>query len=133
MLASCSYADSEYLHLLPNLIMLDAFWRFGTIQKSDEDTMAVYVPQRCRIMRVFYDFTEYDLELLKKGITFTGANPREERNLLHVGPLEARDCNGNVVVIGEGGVCLKYGESGPGTGVRAPHRETAARQGTVTP
>ncbi len=104
------HPESKYQYLTPNLVLVDAFWRFGTINVSSERTLPVYVPEKCEIMKMYYDFTDFDLAKLKEKLRFRGMNPRVEGDLLHVGPIEVSDPEGNVMLIVEGGVCRKFGE-----------------------
>ena len=50
------------------------------------------------------------LPTLRQGVTFRGVNPREEGDILHVGPIEARDANGNILLVVEGGIARKVGD-----------------------
>jgi acyl transferase domain-containing protein len=95
---------------LPNVVLVDAFWRFGTVMATGERTLSVYVPERCDRMGVYFDYNDADLSWLKEPVVFTGANPRPEGDQLLVGPIEARDREGRVRLTVEGGVCRKFGE-----------------------
>ncbi len=44
---------SNFDYLIPNIIMVDAFWRFGTVRVNENGNLAVYVPERCDAMKVF--------------------------------------------------------------------------------
>jgi hypothetical protein len=109
-LADWRYPDSKYGYLLPNMILVDAFWRFGTVQWVGDRTLGVYVPERCGLMRVYFDYTAFDWPKLTETMMFRGANPRAEGNLLHVGPIELSDSTGRVLLVVENGVCHSFGE-----------------------
>jgi hypothetical protein len=105
-----SYPGATLAHLLPNVVLVDAFWRFGTVMATGEHTLAVYVPERCDRMGVYFDYTDFDLGWLFEPAIFTGANPRPEGDRLLVGPIEVRDREGRLRLTVEGGVCRKFGE-----------------------
>ena len=109
-LGSSSYPESPLLHMLPNVILVDAFWRFGTIMATGERSLSVYVPERCERMGVYFDYTDFALDWLHEPLVFTGANPQPQGDQLLVGPIEARDREGRVRLTVEGGVCRKFGE-----------------------
>jgi hypothetical protein len=109
-LADYRYPESKYNHLLPNMIFVDAFWRFGTVQLLRDQTLGIYVPARCGVMKVYFDYLQFDNPNLIKNLTFRGTNPRIEGDLLHVGPIDVSDANGNVLLVVEQGVCRKFGE-----------------------
>ncbi len=104
------YPESLYGHLLPNMIMVNAFWRFGTVQLVRDRTLAVYVPEHCGIMYSYFDYTDFASPGLLEKMTFRGTNPRPDGDLLHVGPIEVSDSKGKVILVVEGGVCRKLGE-----------------------
>jgi acyl transferase domain-containing protein len=109
-LGGISYPGASLRHLLPNVVLVDAFWRFGTVMATGEHTLAVYVPERCDRMGVYFDYTDFDLGWLLEPAVFTGANPRPEGDRLLVGPIEVRDMEGRLRLTVEGGVCRKFGE-----------------------
>jgi len=109
-LGSSSYPESPLLHMLPNVILVDAFWRFGTIMATGERSLSVYVPERCERMGVYFDYTDFALDWLHEPLVFTGANPQPQGDQLLVGPIEARDREGRLRLTVEGGVCRKFGE-----------------------
>jgi acyl transferase domain-containing protein/NAD(P)-dependent dehydrogenase (short-subunit alcohol dehydrogenase family) len=109
-LGNSSYPESPLQHLLPNVIMVDAFWRFGTIMATGERALSVYVPERCEKMGVYFDYTDFSLDWLNEPLVFTGANPRPQGDQLLVGPIEVRDREGRLRLTVEGGVCRKFGE-----------------------
>ena len=61
-------------------------------------------------MKVFFDYAEFDAEMLRRTVTFRGANPRAEGDVLHVGPIDAFDSNGRMLLRVEGGLCRVFGE-----------------------
>jgi len=77
---------------------------------TGERSLAVYVPESCERMRVFFDYTDFALDWLRRPVVFSGANPRPEGERLLVGPIEARDQEGHLRLRVEGGVCRKFGE-----------------------
>ncbi|HEY6328433.1 MAG TPA: SDR family NAD(P)-dependent oxidoreductase, partial [Blastocatellia bacterium] len=101
---------SDFDYLIPNIILVDAFWRFGTVRANESGGLSVYVPERCDAMKVFFDYTEFGAPLLRDSVTFHGANPRPEDDVLHVGPINAFDSNGRLILRVEGGQCRKFGE-----------------------
>jgi hypothetical protein len=113
-LSGARYAEAEYSHLIPNMILVDAFWRFGTVRIVRDRMLGVYVPERCGVMRVYFDYLAFDSPHLLETLTFRGANPTVEGDLLHVGPLDVSDARGNVLLTVERGVCRKFGEVDPG-------------------
>ena len=101
------YPPSPYRYLLSNVIMVDAFWRFGTVQPQPDRSLGVYVPTACRTMTVYFDY--FDEAALTQPLLFEGVNPREEGDLLHVGPIEVYDAEGHRMLRVEGGLCRKFG------------------------
>ncbi|MDX1546003.1 MAG: SDR family NAD(P)-dependent oxidoreductase [Rhodothermales bacterium] len=109
-LSARRYAPSPYDHLLPNAILVDAFWRFGTVQPQPDRSLSVYVPEKCRVMEVFFDYADFGQALLREAVVFSGVNPREDGAQLHVGPIEAADASGRLLLRVEGGLCRKFGD-----------------------
>jgi hypothetical protein len=109
-LGGTPYPESDFQHLLANVILVDAFWRFGTIVATDDRSLSVYVPERCDRMGVYFDYTDFSLDWLNEPVVFSGANPRTRGNQLLVGPIEARDRDGRLRLTVDGGVCHKLGE-----------------------
>ncbi|HET9765320.1 MAG TPA: SDR family NAD(P)-dependent oxidoreductase, partial [Thermoanaerobaculia bacterium] len=120
-----SYPASPLQHMLPNVILVDAFWRFGTIMTASGGmtngasngalanggrSLSVYVPERCARMGVYFDYTDFDLGWLHDPVVFTGKNPQTRGDQLLVGPIEAWDREGRLRLTVEGGVCRKFGE-----------------------
>ena len=106
-LKPAGYPPSPYRYLLANVIMVDAFWRFGTVQPQPNRALSVYVPVECRAMTVFFDY--FDQTALTESLLFEGVNPREDGDLLHVGPIEAYNAEGTLMLRVEGGLCRKFG------------------------
>jgi hypothetical protein len=102
---------SEFDYLIPNVILVDAFWRFGTVRANDKGGLSVYVPERCDAMKVFFDYADFHWDELRRPITFQGANPRADGDVLHVGPIDAFDSKGRIILRVEGGVCRKFGDT----------------------
>ncbi|HEX8030772.1 MAG TPA: hypothetical protein VF491_20010, partial [Vicinamibacterales bacterium] len=90
--------------------MVDAFWRFGTVRVTENGRLGVYVPEKCDVMKVFFDYDTDAVESLREPITFAGANPRAEGDLLHVGPITAFSASGKALLRVEGGLCRRFGE-----------------------
>jgi hypothetical protein len=109
-LADGGYPKSRYGYLTPNMVLVDAFWRFGTARWIRGQTLGVYVPERCRVMRVYFDYTAFDSAKLHETMIFRGTNPRPEGDLLHVGPIELSDSTGRVLLVVEDGLCRSFGE-----------------------
>ena len=101
---------AQFEAMLPNLVCMDAFWRFGTVQLIDRNTLGVYVPERCGVMHVYFDYLAFQWPDLLETLTFEGENPRIDGDLLHVGPIRVRDAKGNTLLEVMQGVCRKYGE-----------------------
>jgi 3-oxoacyl-(acyl-carrier-protein) synthase/NAD(P)-dependent dehydrogenase (short-subunit alcohol dehydrogenase family) len=101
---------SDFDYMIPNIILVDAFWRFGTVRTNESGGYPVYVPERCDAMKVFFDYADFGAERLRDSVTFHGANPIPEGDVLHVGPLEAVDSKGRMLLRLEGGLCRKFGQ-----------------------
>jgi hypothetical protein len=109
-LVDCVYPESKYGHLIPQVVMMDSLWRFSAIDVSHDRTMPVYVPEKCDNMKVYFDLADFHLPALMEKMIFSGANPRGEGDVIRIGPVEARDPDGNIMLVVEGGVCRKFGE-----------------------
>ena len=109
-LADHRYQETQYSYLVPNMICVDAFWRFGTVQSLGDGMLGVYVPEKCDVMRVYFDYVAFNSPELTKTLTFRGTNPRSDGDLLHVGPIDVSDSHGNLMLVVEQGVCRKFGE-----------------------
>lgn len=104
------YPASPFQHLLANLILVDSFWRFGAIHSPDHQRLPVYVPEYCGAMRVYFDYVQFDAPILRQTLTFSGANPRADGDLLRLGDIEVRDPQGNILLTVEGATCRYFGE-----------------------
>ena len=91
-----------------NLLLVDALWRFGSVQSTGPQSLGVYVPERCPSMKVFYDFLGGGEAV--PSATFTGRAPRADGDRLHLGSLAAWDVAGRLLLEVEGGVCRRFGE-----------------------
>ena len=109
-LAARGYPESPFGYLLANAILVDAFWRFGTVQPQPDRSLSVYVPEKCRVMKVFFDYADFSLPLLHEAVVFSGVNPAEDGDQLRVGPIEAADARGRLLLRVEGGLCRKFGD-----------------------
>jgi hypothetical protein len=92
---------------------MDALWRFGVIHLPPDNSSPVFVPEECRVMKVYFDFSNFDASQLVGQLTFSGANPRLDGDRLTIGPVIAADGNGNPLIVVEDGVCLRYGKVSP--------------------
>lgn len=99
-----------YNYMIPNMVFVDAFWRFGTFNPINKNTLGVYVPEQCDVMKVFFDYADFQTPTLLKELTFYGEKPRPDGDLLNVGPIYAVDGKGKVKLVVESGVCRKFGE-----------------------
>ncbi len=105
-----SYPDFRYRYLLPNLIMVDSFWRFGAVHVAANGTLPLYVPEECAKMNVYFDFTDFNSPPLMQRLIFSGENPSGEGDLLRLGNIEVIDQAGNILLMVEGAVCRRFGE-----------------------
>lgn len=102
---------SDSYRYLPNLLVMDSLWRFGAIDRDTDEAMPVYVPEACKVMRVYYDLSNPDMTVLSSRLTLTGSNPHtEEEDRLIIGPVEARSAAGATLLMVDGGLCRKLGE-----------------------
>jgi len=96
---------------LSSLMVMDSLWRFGAIDLHPDDTLPVYVPEACRVMKVYFDLADPGVTLnLPEGLSMTGSNPTLEEDRLTIGPVEVRDPVGSVLLTVDGGVCRRLGE-----------------------
>jgi len=94
-----------------NLIMLDALVRFGGIYRDGQESFPIYVPEACRVMKIYYDFTNPDEKTFTGSLRFAGSNPHLEAGILTIGPVKAMDPAGRTLAMVEGGLCRKMGEA----------------------
>ena len=95
--------------ILANLVMVDALWRFSAITRDATGSLPIFVPAKCRSMKVYFDYTNYDVGILRQPLTFYGDNPYLENDLLHVGPIQVVDSEGQVLLHVEGAYCRPFG------------------------
>jgi hypothetical protein len=108
------HAGTEYEPVLSKVVLMDSLWRFGVIHPVPDKSSSVFVPEECRVMKVFFDFSDFDLSTFPDTLTFSGANPRLNGDRLTIGPVVAADAAGNVLLLVEDGICLRYGGGGNG-------------------
>ncbi|MBV8859358.1 MAG: SDR family NAD(P)-dependent oxidoreductase [Acidobacteria bacterium] len=108
------HAGTEYEPVLSKVVLMDSLWRFGVIHPVPDKATTVFVPEECRVMKVFFDFSDFDLSTLPGTLTFSGANPRLDGDRLTIGPVFAADAAGNTLLLVEDGICLRYGKGGNG-------------------
>jgi 3-oxoacyl-(acyl-carrier-protein) synthase/NAD(P)-dependent dehydrogenase (short-subunit alcohol dehydrogenase family) len=113
-LADFNHSSAKYQSVLSKIILMDSLWRFGAIQIAPDNSMPVFVPEECDVMKIYFDFADFDASKFVGTLTFSGANPRLEGDRLRIGPIAASDANGNTLLIVEGGVCRRFGEVGNG-------------------
>ncbi|HUB53206.1 MAG TPA: SDR family NAD(P)-dependent oxidoreductase [Terracidiphilus sp.] len=96
---------------LSSLMVMDSLWRFGAIDLHPDNTLPVYVPEACKIMKVYFDLGDPGVEsALSHELSMTGSNPTADRDRLTIGPVEVRDPVGSVLLTVDGGVCRRMGE-----------------------
>jgi acyl transferase domain-containing protein/NAD(P)-dependent dehydrogenase (short-subunit alcohol dehydrogenase family) len=105
-----NHSSSESQSMLSKVVLMDSLMRFGVIQSATDDSLPVFVPEECDVMKVYFDFAGFDISKLVGTVTFTGANPRPDGERLHMGPVSAIDANGNTLLLVEHGVCRRFGE-----------------------
>jgi hypothetical protein len=96
--------------LLPKIMLLDSLWRFGAIDMTRDGSLPIHVPEQCEMMRMYFDFSHVDTNLLMSRLTFSGVNPRDDGEKLRIGPVAAYDGDGRMLLCVEGGVCRRLGE-----------------------
>lgn len=95
--------------VLSKIVLMDSLWRFGVIQIGPDNSLPVFVPDNCEVMKIYFDFAEFDPSKLPGTLTFSGSNPRLEGDLLSIGPVAVHDSQGNTLLVVEHGVCRRYG------------------------
>jgi NAD(P)-dependent dehydrogenase (short-subunit alcohol dehydrogenase family) len=104
-------SSSASSSMLSKVVLMDSLMRFGVIQMPcDDDSLTVFVPEECDVMKVYFDFANFDISKLVGRVTFTGVNPRPDGERLHMGPVSAIDAKGNTLLFVEHGVCRRFGE-----------------------
>ena len=101
---------AEHQPVLSKVVLMDSLWRFGVIQIGPDNSFPVFVPEACDVMKIYFDFADFDISKLVGTLTFIGANPRVDGERLHMGPVAAIDANGNTLLVVERGVCRRFGE-----------------------
>ncbi len=102
--------SAEHQAVLSKVVLMDSLWRFGVIQIALDNSLPVFVPEACDVMKIYFDFADFDISKLVGTLTFTGANPRADGERLHMGPVKAIDANGNALLVVERGICRRFGE-----------------------
>jgi hypothetical protein len=96
---------------LSSLLVMDSLWRFGAIDMDADNTLPVYVPEACKVMKVFYDLSSpAGAPTLSDSLAMTGMNPTADQDKLTIGPVEVVDSAGSVLLTVDGGVCRRLGE-----------------------
>ncbi len=95
--------------VLSRIVLMDSLWRFGVIQIGPDNSLPVFVPDNCEVMKIYFDFAEFNPSKLPGTLTFSGLNPRLEGDLLSIGPVAVHDGEGNTLLVVEHGVCRRYG------------------------
>ncbi|MFY9622140.1 MAG: SDR family NAD(P)-dependent oxidoreductase [Pyrinomonadaceae bacterium] len=114
--ADLNGSGRESRSMLSKVVLMDSLMRFGVIQRPHDDSLTVFVPEACEVMKVYFDFADFDISKLAGRVTFFGVNPRPDGELLHMGPVAAIDANGNALLFVERGVCRRFGEVRNGHG-----------------
>jgi len=55
--------------------MVDAFWRFGTVRVCESGRLGVYVPEKCDVMKVFFDYDKDATDNLNGRVTDPASAP----------------------------------------------------------
>jgi hypothetical protein len=96
---------------LSSLMVMDSLWRFGAIDLYPDNTLPVYVPVACKVMKVYFDLGNPGVaSTLSDELSMTGSNPTADQDHLTIGPVEARDPVGSVLLTVDGGICRRMGE-----------------------
>jgi hypothetical protein len=115
-LADLKHSGSQHQSMVSKIVLMDSLWRFGVIHLAPDNSSPVFVPEECKVMKVYFDFSDFDASRLIETVTFTGANPRLDGDLLTIGPVTATDGQGNVLLVVEDGVCRRFGAVSNGNG-----------------
>jgi acyl transferase domain-containing protein len=95
---------------LPKIMLMDSLWRFGAIEVGRDGSLPIHVPEKCDLMKMYFDFPNVSARRLMGTLTLSGANPRAIGDMLHIGPVAAYDSDGNLLLSVEGGLCRQLGE-----------------------
>jgi len=96
---------------LSSLMVMDSLWRFGAIDLHPDNTLPVYVPEACKVMKVYFDLGNSGAaSTLSDELSMSGSNPTADQDRLTIGPVEVRDNVGSVLLTVDGGVCRRLGE-----------------------
>jgi acyl transferase domain-containing protein/NAD(P)-dependent dehydrogenase (short-subunit alcohol dehydrogenase family) len=96
---------------LSSLMVMDSLWRFGAIDLHPDNTLPVYVPEACKVMKVYFDLgNPGGASTLSDELSMTGSNPTADQDRLTIGPVEVRDPVGSVLLTVDGGICRRLGE-----------------------
>lgn len=104
---------------LATIMLMDSLWRFGAIEMAADGSLPLHVPEKCEIMKLYFDFTRADPRRFTGALTLAGANPRHDGDRLHIGPVAACDAQGNVLLSVENGTCRRFGEIRHGLALQA--------------
>jgi acyl transferase domain-containing protein/NAD(P)-dependent dehydrogenase (short-subunit alcohol dehydrogenase family) len=96
---------------LSSLMVMDSLWRFGAIDLHADNTLPVYVPEACKVMKVYFDLGNPGVaSTLSEELSMAGSNPTADQDRLTIGPVEVRDPVGSVLLTVDGGICRRLGE-----------------------
>jgi len=110
-LTKMSGIGSSGAAFLSSLMVMDSLWRFGAIDLHPDNTLPVYVPEACKVMKVYFDLGNPGVaSTLSDELCMTGSNPTADQDRLTIGPVEARDSVGSVLLTVDGGICRRLGE-----------------------
>jgi acyl transferase domain-containing protein/NAD(P)-dependent dehydrogenase (short-subunit alcohol dehydrogenase family) len=103
--------ETAYRPFLANLLVMDSLWRFACIDSGADDAVPVYIPLAGKVMNIYYDLSNpNNTPTLLGKLSMTGFNPQKDQEYLTIGPVEARDANGSILLEVESGRCRKVGE-----------------------
>jgi acyl transferase domain-containing protein/NAD(P)-dependent dehydrogenase (short-subunit alcohol dehydrogenase family) len=103
--------ETAYRPFLANLLVMDSLWRFACIDSSGSDAVPIYIPLAGKVMNMYYDIASpSNTPTLLGKLYMTGFNPEKDQDYLTIGPVEARDTNGAILMEVESGRCRKVGE-----------------------
>lgn len=103
--------ETAYRPFLANLLVMDSLWRFACIDAEGGDAVPIYIPLAGKVMNMYYDIASpSNTPTLLGKLYMTGFNPEKDQEYLTIGPVEARDANGSILMEVESGRCRKVGE-----------------------